>query len=533
MRQPHSLTPLPFVLIAALAGCGGGGDPPAPTGTAQLSFAERCTQLVGKAVSPGTIMSTALNAETSTRPQTCEAMGRIETSPTSVINFRIDLPEDASWNTKLLQMGGGGYNGNIPPIDNIDAFTDGVPVRKRGYVFAASDSGHQGPSRDFNFALNNPEALDNFAFNAHPQLLQAALATIQTVYGTAPTRKYFFGISTGGREALQQAQRFAGSYDGIVAGMPVVDYSIVNQKGIAIGQAAFGNGGAGWLNPVKVKLFETAQLAACDVLDGVIDGIIANVAGCSYNPQLLQCPGGVDTGDTCLSDAQIATVNVMRTRTPLPTAVANGITTAAPLGIGDEASPGGWTTMQLGASATVPASAEFSFAEGYLKYGVTSNPAFDLFSYVPGTFAAEWLALSNKVNATDPDLNAFADRGAKLLLWHGASDHLVPPGYSSDYYSSVVARLGQTKTDSFMRFYLMPGVGHAPVGSGANRSDLMAALENWVERSQAPDSLIGTKFAGDGVTPALTRPICRYPTFPRYNGTGNVNLASSFTCSFV
>jgi len=543
MRQASRFAPhLSLVLVAALAGCGGSGNdvlPPANAGAgsgggggateppAKLSFAQRCAQLAGQDVAPGSITSTELVAASDTQPETCVAMGKIVSSPSSTIEFRADLPQDAAWNTKLIQMGGGGYNGVIRAPDLIGALAGGA-IRQRGYAFISSDSGHQDPTGGFSFALNNPSGLDNFAFNAHPQLLKAGLATLQTLYGAAPTRKYFVGVSTGGREALLQAQRFADSYDGIIAGMPVVDYSIVNQKGIAIAQAAFANGGAGWLNPAKVKLFDAAQLAACDAQDGLVDGIITNVQACRFNAQLLRCADGIDTGDTCLSDAQLATVDLMRTRTDLPAPVANGITTAAPLGIGGEAGGGGWSVMQLGLSGTTPNSVEFNFADGYLKYGVTSNASTDLFSYVPGSFAPQWLALSDKVNATNPDLGGFAAKGAKLIVFHGTADHLVPPSYSSDYYASVVNKFGQSTTDTFMRLYMVAGVGHTSAGYTLNALD---ALENWVEKGQAPETLQTTYLGADNKTAAFARPLCRYPAWAKYTGAGDANAAASFVCA--
>lgn len=526
MRQALRAAPhLSVVLVAALAGCGG-GDNSAP----KLTFAERCSQLAGKAMGGGTIASTKLVAAAPDKPQTCEAKGTIVSSPTSTINFRIDLPEDSQWNKKLVQLGGGGYNGEVRTSDMVTMFS-GSEARMRGYAFVGADGGVQ--TSNLSSTLNNPSAFDNFAFNYHPQVLKAATAALQTVYESAPTRKYFWGVSTGGREALLQAQRYPENYDGIVAGEPVVDYSNVIQKGTAVAQLAFSNGGKGWLNPAKVKLYADAQLAACDALDGVADGIISNTGACSFDTQTLRCPAGVDTGDTCLSDEQLATIDFVRTDTPLPVPVANGITVGPAFGMGAEAdAAAGLTAMQFGASATQPASTLFFFSDFWLKYQVTSDVNTTVLGYTLGSDAARWLELSNKVNATNPDLNAFADRGGKLLLWAGASDHLVPPAYSSNYYGNVVTKLGQTKTDGFMRFYMLPGVVHGTTGPGAFMIDYLAALDSWVEKNQAPsDALTVAKPSADGKTTIRTRPLCRFPTWPKYGGTGDVNAASSYSCA--
>lgn len=512
---------------AAAAGANGPGSaPPAP----RAAFKERCSGLVGKAVGPGSIVTAEVMAASATTLQTCQVRGAIVSSPTSTINFRIDLPEDSVWNQRLVQIGGGGYDGVVVGPDLV-MLANG-DVYKRGYAWVSADGGVQVP--DLSSTLNNPSAFDNFAFAYHPQVLKVASAAIQSIYGKPAARTYFYGMSTGGREALLQAQRYPQSYDGIVAGEPVVDYSNVIQRGIALAKLAFSNNGAGWLSPAKIKLFGDAQMAACDGLDGAVDGVISNVSACRFDVRTLRCPGGADSGDSCLSDAQIASVDFMRSDFTLPVPVANGITRAPAWGVGGEAAAAGnWTIAQFGASPTAPASQLYFFSDWWLKYQVTSNVNTTVLGYTPGSDPARWLELSEKVNATNPDLSAFAGRGAKLLLWAGASDNLVPPGYATDYYQSVVGKLGQETTDSFMRFYMLPGVVHGPGGPGAGIVDNLAILENWVEKSKAPDdSLTAARLAADGKRVEMTRPLCRYPTWPKYRGTGDQNLATSFSCAY-
>ncbi len=79
----------------------------------------------------------------------------------------------------------------------------------------------------------------------------------------------------------------------------------------------------------------------------------------------------------------------------------------------------------------------------------------------------------------------------------------------------------------FVRYYEIPGYGHA-VSTVFNASwDSLAALENWVEHGRAPERLVVTDTAG---VPGRTRPLCEYPAWPRYAGGGDVNLAASFRC---
>lgn len=530
-------TPAPAAFIdpcSQLVACSGGTGDAAPA-PAPAAFVDRCTQLVGKAVGSGTITSTKMIAASAPQPQTCSVQGQIVSSPTSTIKFQIDLPVDTAYNNKLLHVGGSGYNPVVATAET--AFTSqGNNVRQRGYAIIGSDSGHQSASTfDLSWALNNPTAFDNFAFNSAPQVLAAGLDTVKIVYGVAPKYKYFYGTSTGGREALQQAQRFPDSYDGVVALEPALSYDASIQKGIQVAQAAFGSGGAGWISPFKAALFDGAQLAACDAADGLADGIISHPTACTFDPTTLRCPGGADTGNTCFSDNQLATIQAVRTDLTLPAPVANGVTVARRYGIGVEGDPllgtgGGWVAMQFGASASQPFSGMYAFADQWLKYAVTSNAATTVTGYVLGSDTAKWMALSVKDNASNPDLSSFATHG-KLILWHGWSDHLVPPGSSIDYYNSVVSKLGQAKTDSFMRFYMSPGVTHVTTGPGAGIVDRLTALEDWVEKGATPpDSLVGTKYAADGTSVVRTRPTCRYPAWPKYSGSGDVNAAASFKC---
>jgi len=520
------------LLVGVVSGCGGSSSQPtAQQPTAQQEFQQTCAGLQGKSVGGGTIVSVADVPASGVVPEMCTAMGVIVSSPTSTINFKVEMPITSAWNKKMLQEGGGAYDGVI--ADYLPGYETGN-VRQKGYVVVADDSGHQNTNiTDFSFALNNESGFDNFAELAVPRTYAAAQATIKLMYGVAPVHNYFYGISTGGREALQQAQRNPQNYDGIVADVPVIDYGQVIQKGIAVQQAALNSNGAGWLDAKKISLYANAQLAACDRLDGVVDGIISNVAACqtAFNPQTLRCAGGADAGDSCLSDAQLATVKLLTTDTALPDPLPNGITIAPRWGIGaEDDATGGWAAEQLGAAPQMDMSALGIFADQYVKYAITGNPSTNLLTYNPAQDAAQWLATSEKVNATNPDMTSFSARGGKLILYSSLSDQLNEPFETIDYYNQVVQTMGRSGTDSFLRFYTAPGVTHGDSGPGAGLADRLGALENWIEKGVTPpDQLLASKEDQSGSV-ILTRPMCRYPAWPKYNGGGDVNSASSFTC---
>jgi feruloyl esterase len=74
-------------------------------------------------------------------------------------------------------------------------------------------------------------------------------------------------------------------------------------------------------------------------------------------------------------------------------------------------------------------------------------------------------------------------------------------------------------------------VGHCGGGVGPDKVDLLKAVSTWVENGVAPSqqSLVHTKLDTAGKA-TMTRPVCKYPAFPRYKGSGDVNTAASFDC---
>jgi len=110
---------------------------------------------------------------------------------------------------------------------------------------------------------------------------------------------------------------------------------------------------------------------------------------------------------------------------------------------------------------------------------------------------------------------------------HGTADVLVSTRSTEEYYTRIQATMGESKVRQFLRFYEVPGFGHA-VSSVFNASwDSLTALENWVERGVVPAAQIVSDSVG---VPGRTRPLCEYPQWPKYRGSGDVNNAASFEC---
>jgi feruloyl esterase len=135
---------------------------------------------------------------------------------------------------------------------------------------------------------------------------------------------------------------------------------------------------------------------------------------------------------------------------------------------------------------------------------------------------------SNTINALDPNLKSFVDRGGKLIQYHGWSDPQISPGSSVQYYKSVLDAMGGTsKIQNSYRLFMVPGMAHCGGGEGPNTFDMVSVLEQWVEKGQAPSQIVASR--ADGAV-SRTRPLCPYPQVATYKGSGSTDEAANFVC---
>jgi len=160
------------------------------------------------------------------------------------------------------------------------------------------------------------------------------------------------------------------------------------------------------------------------------------------------------------------------------------------------------------------------------KYLILNDPSFDYSRYEPSNFKKETALAATYLNATSPDLDAFKNKGHKLLLWHGWSDPALTALGSIKYYDQVQAR--DPKSADYFRMFMMPGVLHCAGGPGPDNADWASAMVDWVESGKAPDRVVAKKMANGAVT--RTRPLCAYPQKAVYKGSGSIDEAESFVC---
>jgi len=491
-----------------------------------------------------------------TIPEHCLVAGSIYPVDKAAPNILFHVAMPSNWNSKVVMFGGGGFDGSIPKISgNVPAGPADQPVPLgRGYAIFASDSGHQAnelASRDNSFGLNE-EAVRNFGGGALKKTRDAATFLIKTHYAVDKIeRAYFAGGSTGGREALASITRWPDDWDGAIAWYPAWNDAAALLAGHRMNRALSQPGA--YPNTAERELLYKASMAVCDKLDGVIDGLISNQDRCNsvfdpstamLNGNSLRCTGGSNSGDTCLSDAIIGALNSMNTATHFNFSLASGETRypgynvwGADLGI--TTNPASIqpivTFLALGTSQPtlpMPTSAPYIsvFLDQWIKYSVTQDPNYDSLSLDPenpGAWASRISELSTLLD-TRVDLEPFAARGGKLLLAHGLSDVLVSTRATQQYYQRLQSQMTPAEVDKFVRYYEVAGYGHALSSTFNAAWDSLTALENWVEKDVAPANQIVTDTIG---IPGRTRPLCDYPGWPEYKGSGDINLAASFECS--
>lgn len=433
-------------------------------------------------------------------PEFCRVAATLKPSSDSDIKVEFWLPT-SNWNKKLQSVGNGGWAGVI----SYSALADAV---KAGYASASTDTGHVGGSGSF--ALEHPEQLIDFSWRSEHEMTVKAKAVVQAFYGSAPRLSYWNGCSTGGRQGLKEAQKFPDDYDGIITGAPA------NRTAISLWIAfAVLKDPASYIPPAKYPVIHQAALAACDLRDGVKDGLIEDPTRCKFDPKALLCKSG--DGPSCLTAPQVEAAKKIYSSATNPR---TGQVLFPSLAPGSE--------LNWGIQAAGPDPSANIF--DHFKYVVFKNPAWDwkTFDFDKGIALAEQPE-NAAMNATDPNLKPFFAHNGKLLIYHGWADSNVSPLNTIKYYKSVEDTLGgASKTSNNMRLFFEPGMGHCGGGEGPNVFDKVGTLEQWVEQGKAPEKIIASHSTAGKVD--RTRPLCPYPQVAKYKGTGSIDEAANFAC---
>jgi hypothetical protein len=503
--------------------------------------------------------------------------------------FEVRLP--TVWNGRYMFQGGGGTEGSLPAATGAQTGTASFPELRNGWAVASQNGGHQSsllpptipatstsPSiLQVNMFFTDAEAVRDWAYNSIDVTTQTAKYLIDAYYGRPADRSYFVGCSTSGRQGMAMSQLFPSYYDGVIAGDPFYlppDISLSETWGleqIISVSPKDANGNPLYLQGFPLSdqnLFTNAILAACDALDGLVDGVIDNLAACRFDPetfvfpssgpygsiapgQALQCNGSKTA--TCLSPAQVTATKKIaqgpRTSSGRHITSPDGTLLSGYPFDGGFMMPSGIPTRDIGTATTPPGNIGLGSGQLPLFWFTVPDPNYNPLTVNYDTDIALVTAHSPAVN-NSTDISRFVRRGGKLIFYHGLSDSGPPWPYTVDYFHAVESRFDRgrrhdmrgdrrSEADDFMKLYLVPNMGHCGGNASTDRFDMLAPMVNWIENDVAPDTVVatGVNFSSTlgtltGLPTTRNRPLCPYPQTLRYTGPagGDISIADNYSC---
>jgi len=475
---------------------------------AQTKPAIRCTDLHALTNNEMSVAIAGMVEANQQWPAHCRIAGNILPQ----VGFEVHLPSE--WNGRFVMYGNGGYAGETLDAPGRNG-TYGLALR-RGFAVASTDTGHSAVTEPGGtFAVDRQKLLD-YAFRSLHVTAEAAKTLMRAYYGAAPTKSYFQGCSTGGRQALILAQRFPNDFDGIIAGAPVLNFTGTMMHYVQVEQAEK----AGALPASKLAMLTAKVYEYCDAKDGLKDGVIDDPRRCDFQParDLPRCEAGADRAD-CFTAAQISVLEAYYGETR-----ANGKKVFPGWPVGSEGGMDPWS-LHEGSPST-----GHGFSETFFRYfvPVKPDPTYDIMQFQIDRDLAKLDNIHRILDATDTDLSAFQKRGGKLLMYFGWADPALNPMMGVEYYESVTQQMGAGTTD-FFRLFMVPGMHHCGGGPGPSAFDTLTPVSQWVEQGKAPESVTASKAESGKVI--RTRPLCPYPQVAKYKGTGSIDEAANFICA--
>jgi feruloyl esterase len=393
----------------------------------------------------------------------------------SHINVEIWLPDAEAWNKRLVGVGNGGSAGHINSMGL-------AGLHGQGYAVATTDMG-TGPTAAV--GDGNPEVWKDFGFRATHLMTVVAKQVIKAYYGQDPELSYFTGSSTGGQQSLQEAQRYPEDYDGIVARAP-----------------------AHCRTPLHAYFLWNYQiLKKCPFTPEQEKSVIAAAVEYMAPREAPMMAGKFISDPRCTKDDIEAVIKLALQKdpslTPMHADALRKLFDGPRHAITGERI---FCGMPLG-------SHPFSMAEGNLYlfnwvFGAKKDPMQINFGKDIDTYTA---ALAPYLNAENPDLTPFFQRGGKLLMYSGSSDICVPYTATLDYYERVVEHFGSLDTvKSFFRYYIIPGMEHGGGPGITSLPNAFGLLVAWREKNVAPAVVMAKRVYLDKTE--LDLPLYPYPT---------------------
>jgi hypothetical protein len=410
----------------------------------------------------------------------------------------------------------------------------------------STDTGHNSTAIDLTWAFNNEEKRKDFGFRAMHESVDMAKQLIARFYGKRADFSYYSGCSTGGRQGLREVQANPDSFDGILVGAPAWWLSHLTTWTTKTGIYNLPVDAAGHI-PVPLFFAITAEvIKQCDSQDNVPDGIVSAPDSCDFKLEAMLCGKPGVPSNACLTEPQIETAKKLYSDY---------------FAAGKFAFPGYSRSSEdlwfitLGGTEPSPLGAD------YIRYFLLNDPNWPWQAYNDSLVGLADTVDPGKCDADNYDMTPFRRSGGKIIMYHGYADGLIPTRSSNYFYQQVANRMGGVDAlRDWFRYFLIPGMGHCGGTSqnapyyiaGANQAgiigndthsvpgfedskhDALLALMDWVEKGKVVKSIVATTW--NNPTDATTgvrrqRPLCPYPEVAVYDGSGNVDDATSWKCS--
>ncbi|RWA09265.1 hypothetical protein EKO27_g5839 [Xylaria grammica] len=400
------------------------------------------------------------------------------------------LPAD-NWNSRLQAVGGGGFAAGRFYL----SYGAMAGALADGYATITTDAGLGDAIEPSPWALLsvgnvNLYNLQNLGSASLADGAFIAKSLIKSFYGKGPDFSYWNGCSQGGRQGLMLAQRYPTLYDGIAAGAPAIHWNRLTasiqwpQQFMSIlGSYPYG---------CEIDAINAAAISACDGLDGVVDGIIAEVDTClaTFDPFQL-----VGRSINCTEAG--GAIPISTTAAAVINATWSGVSTASGkqtwYGLNPGANIATIAEVSSGVAATnctsgVCVGVPQFLSDPWFRLFVAKDPDFNLYSITHAQFDSlvhrSQQLYESLLDTDDPDLSDFRSAGGKLLSFHGLADEIIPAKGTTHYYDAVASETPEI--DDFYRHFEVPGLGHCYGGPSRVPTNLFSQLRAWVENGTAP-----------------------------------------------
>ncbi|QDS72571.1 hypothetical protein FKW77_000831 [Venturia effusa] len=451
----------------------------------------------------------------------CRVALRIDTSGRSGIHLETWFP--AQYSGRVLATGNGGLNGCLD-------YASLVYGTQQNFATFAANNGHNGTSgAEF---YQNADVLHDYADRSLHVSVVVGKSLSHQFYGKEHKKSYYLGCSQGGRQGIANAQKYPTDFDGIIAGAPALDFSNMVSWRISFFPITGDTNSSDFIAPETWSgLIHGEILKQCDGLDGVRDGIIEYPDRCQFQAEALLCTPEITTN--CLTSKQVKIVE----RVFSPLTYGNGTLIFPALQVGSEQR----------AIERLLAGKPFSDSQDWFRYVVYSNPAWN-----PASFTTEDARQAEQLNPfnirtwpSPEDLSTFTKKGGKILTYHGMQDQQITSHNTARWYEYLRSKTSDEDVEEWLRYFRISGMYHCNSGPGAwmigqsasdvpfeSRSNVLAAIVDWVENGQALDELEGTKMSeGADAVVLFTRRHCRYPKRNEYQPSSSQDLTSLPTTS--